>query len=71
MRVLTTLLTEVAAQSGFPWVQVITAAVVFAVVWPLQARLRRTLSERRRARWAAEDAGTGRVPDHDGQESVG
>jgi predicted PurR-regulated permease PerM len=33
------------------WVRVLTAAIVFAVVWPLVARLRRRLSERRRARW--------------------
>jgi hypothetical protein len=57
--VFSTVLNEVAALSGapdaFPWARVLTVVVVFAVAWPLVARLRRTLTARRRARWAADE----------------
>ncbi len=57
VRVLATLLNETAAaEGGNSFVQILTVLVVFAVVWPLLTRLRRTLSERRRERWAAENA---------------
>jgi hypothetical protein len=42
------------AREGFSWVQVVTVLVAAAIVWPLLTRLRRTISERRRARWAQE-----------------
>lgn len=51
------LLNETAvARDSFSWVQVLTVIVVFAVIWPLQSRLRRAASERRKARWVARDA---------------
>jgi hypothetical protein len=47
-----------AAEDGFSWVQVVTVLVAFAVAWPLLTRLRRTLSERRRARWSEQEPTT-------------
>lgn len=66
MGVFATLLTATGpAQNGFSWVQVITVIIVFAVLWPLQSRLRRSISERRRERWEAEGRGSGPGdPDH-------
>jgi hypothetical protein len=66
MGVFATLLTATGpAQNGFSWVQVITVIIVFAVLWPLQSRLRRSISERRRERWEAEGRGPGPGdPDH-------
>ena len=61
MRVFPTVLNVVsesaAAAGDFSWVQVVTVFVAFAIGWPLLTRLRRTLSERRRARWSVEDPG--------------
>ena len=52
----TTLLTDApAVDDGFRWEGLIVVAIVFAVVWPLQKRLRRRISDRRRARWAVDD----------------
>jgi hypothetical protein len=46
-----------AARDSFSGLQVITVLIALAVLWPLQARLRRTISERRKARWEADDSG--------------
>ena len=56
-RVFSTVLNEAAAAApdAFSWVRVLTVAVVFAIAWPAVARLRRTLSARRRARWATDE----------------
>ena len=56
MRVLATLLNNATvAGDGFSLVQVVTVFVAFAIGWPLLTRLRRTLSERRRARWSSAE----------------
>lgn len=42
--------------SGFPWVQVVTVVIVFAIFYPLQRVLRQRISERRRERYLAEQS---------------
>ena len=52
---ISTLLTQSSAGDGFRWTGLLIVLVVFAVVYPLQARLRKTLSERRRSQWAERE----------------
>ncbi|MDN5790557.1 MAG: hypothetical protein L0H25_06800 [Micrococcales bacterium] len=54
----TVMLTQAGTQGGFSWSGLVIVLIAFAVFYPLQARLRTTLSERRRRRWA-EQEGTG------------
>lgn len=53
------LLAETNSHTGFSWWGLLIVLIVFAVVYPLQARLRKSLSERRRRRWAEQE---GTVP---------
>lgn len=50
------------ASDGFSWRSLVIVVIVFAVAYPLQAWLRRTVSDRRRARWRSEDRGRGDGP---------
>ena len=52
---LATLLTATSSDGGFSWKGLLVVAVVFAIVWPVQDRLRKRVSERRRGRWAQGD----------------
>lgn len=46
-----------AQQVGFSWVNLAILVVVAAVVWPLYQKLRRSISQGRRERWAREEEG--------------
>ena len=52
---LATLPVAAPAQNGFPFINLLILALVIAVLYPVQKRLRDTLSRRRRERWARED----------------
>ena len=42
--------------SGFSFTTLLVLALIIAVVYPVQKKIRDTLSRRRRERWAREDA---------------
>jgi len=46
-----------AQQVGFSWVNLAILVVVAAVVWPLYQKLRGSVSQGRRERWAREEEG--------------
>lgn len=60
-----TVLLTVAAGTGTGWnvKGLVMVAVVFAIVYPLQKRLRAWVSRRRLARWRAEDDERDRTDD--------
>ncbi|MEO7131999.1 MAG: hypothetical protein ABIZ07_11535 [Dermatophilaceae bacterium] len=53
---LATLLTETGPKQSFSWSGLVIVLIVFAVLFPLQARLRKKISEARRQRWAELEA---------------
>ncbi len=46
---------EVVAQGGFRWVNLVVLVLIALVAWPFYKKLRSSISENRRARWAREE----------------
>lgn len=63
-RVLTTLMAQT-HDGPFTVTGLIIVLIVFAVVWPLQRRLRDSVSRRRRERWAQEELDRAEPGGHD------
>lgn len=63
----TTLITETGTGGGFPVQGLITVLVVVAIFYPVQKRVRKAASVRRRERWAREGLLT-QEELHDGDE---
>jgi hypothetical protein len=59
-------------QTGFSFTNLLILAVVIAVLYPVQKKIREVASRRRRERWAEEDrAAQERLSPHDRDESQG
>ena len=53
--VVATLLTQTHTGDGFSWKGLVIVLVIFAIVLPIQSRIRKAVSDRRRERWAQGD----------------
>ncbi len=63
---LPTLVAEAAAApEGFRWANLALLVVVALVAWPLYTRLRRSISQSRRERWAREERPWGYTEEND------
>jgi len=70
--VLATLPVAAPNQTGFSFANLLILAVVIAVLYPVQKKIRETASRRRRERWAEEDrAAAEQLRRRDGDDSPG
>ena len=68
---LATLPTATSEQTFFSVTNLVIFIVVAAIFYPLQKKLRETVSRRRRERWAEEDRLAGREPGDEGDRPAG
>jgi hypothetical protein len=66
--VLATLPVAAPSQPGFSFANLLILAVVVAVLYPVQKKIREVASRRRRERWAQEEAQQQRAIPGDGEE---
>ena len=69
--VLATLPVAAPNQTGFSFANLLILAVVIAVLYPVQKKIRETASRRRRERWAEEDRAAEQLRRRDRDDSPG
>lgn len=69
--VLATLPVAAPEQTGFSFTNLLILAVVIAVLYPVQKKIRETASRRRRERWAEEDRAAEQLRRRDRDDSPG